>query len=66
MLQPLRSAIYAFKADSWWRPGSPAEADRARGRRRRSSGRAGFPNPAIRDFDDQPLDLKALDSDQRA
>jgi len=61
MLQPLRSAIYAFKADfvvaAWIARLKPTELEAAQAELRR----AGFPNPAIRDFDDQPLDLKALD-----
>jgi len=61
MLQPLRSSIYAFKTDfvvaSWiarLKPGELASASAAL----KSSG---FTNPTIRDFDDQPLDIKAVD-----
>ena len=61
MLQPLRSAIYAFKADfvvaAWIARLQPAELDAAQAELKR----AGFSNPSIRDYDDQPLDLKALD-----
>ncbi len=61
MLQPLRSSIYAFKTDfviaAWiarLRPDELAAAEQ-------ELKNAGFPNPTIRDFDDQPLDIKALD-----
>ena len=61
MLQPLRSAIYAFKADfvvaDWIARLKPTELDAAEAELKR----AGFSNPTIRDFDDQPLDIKALD-----
>lgn len=61
MLQPLRSAIYAFKADfvvaDWIARLKPTELDAAQAELKR----AGFSNPTIRDFDDRPLDLKALD-----
>jgi len=61
MLQPLRSAIYAFKTDfvvaSWVARLKPAELVAAQ----RELANEGFPNPNIRDFDDQPLDLKAID-----
>jgi two-component sensor histidine kinase len=61
MLQPLRSSIYAFKTDfvvaSWIARLKPAELDAARAVLKSS----GFTNPTIRDFDDQPLDLKAID-----
>jgi two-component sensor histidine kinase len=61
MLQPLRSAIYAFKVDfvvaDWIARLKPDELDAAETELKR----AGFPNPTIRDFDDQPLDIKALD-----
>jgi two-component sensor histidine kinase len=61
MLQPLRSSIYAFKTDfviaSWiarLQPGELADAEA-------ELKSAGFTNPTIRDFDDQPLDTKAID-----
>ena len=61
MLQPLRSAIYAFKADFvvavWIARLKPSELDAARAELAMS----GFSNPAIRDFDDRPLDIKAID-----
>jgi two-component sensor histidine kinase len=61
MLQPLRSAIYAFKTDfvvaDWIARLKPSELDAARAELAGS----GFSNPTIRDFDDQPLDLKTLD-----
>jgi two-component sensor histidine kinase len=61
MLQPLRSAIYAFKVDfvvaDWIARLKPTELDAAEAELKR----AGFSNPTIRDFDDQPLDIKALD-----
>jgi two-component sensor histidine kinase len=61
MLQPLRSSIYAFKTDfvvaSWIARLKPAEFDAARA----ELASAGFPNPTIRDFDDRPLDTRALD-----
>ena len=61
MLQPLRSAIYAFKTDfvvaAWIARLKPASC---RPRRANSPTRR-FANPTIRDFDDQPLDLKAID-----
>jgi two-component sensor histidine kinase len=61
MLQPLRSSIYAFKTDfvvaSWIARLKPSELEAAR----KELADAGFPNPAIRDFDDQPLDKAALD-----
>lgn len=61
MLQPLRSAIYAFKADfvvaAWIARLKPSELDAARAELATS----GFSNPAIRDFDDRPLDIKAID-----
>lgn len=61
MLQPLRSSIYAFKTDfvvagwiAWLQPSElgAASAELAS---------AGFPNPAIRNFDDRPLDIRSLD-----
>jgi two-component sensor histidine kinase len=61
MLQPLRSSIYAFKTDfvvaSWIARLQPGELDAAQAELKR----AGFSNPTIRDFDDQPLELKAID-----
>ena len=61
MLEPLRSAIYAFKTDfvvaQWIARLAPNDLDTAR----KELVKAGFPNPTIRDFDDKPLDLRALD-----
>jgi two-component sensor histidine kinase len=61
MLEPLRSAIYAFKTDfvvaGWVARLQPSELDAARA----AIAAAGFPNPTIRDFNDQPLDTAALD-----
>ncbi len=61
MLQPLRSSIYAFKTDfviaSWIARLKPSELGAAQTELKS----AGFANPTIRDFDDQPLDLKAID-----
>lgn len=61
MLQPLRSSIYAFKTDfvvaSWIARLKPSELGAAEAELRS----AGFTNPTIRDFDDQPLDTKAID-----
>jgi two-component sensor histidine kinase len=61
MLQPLRSSIYAFKTDfvvaSWIARLKPTELGAAQAELKS----AGFSNPIIRDFDDQPLDLKAID-----
>lgn len=61
MLQPLRASIYAFKTDfvvaSWIARLKPGELDDARAVLKSS----GFTNPTIRDFDDQPLDIKAID-----
>jgi two-component sensor histidine kinase len=61
MLEPLRSSIYAFKTDfvvaAWVARLKPEELDAAR----KELGRAGFPNPTIRDHDDKPLDTRALD-----
>jgi two-component sensor histidine kinase len=61
MLQPLRSSIYAFKTDfvvAGWiallRPGEFAAA-------RAELSQAGFPNPAIRGFNDAPLPASSLD-----
>ena len=61
MLQPLRSAIYAFKTDFviayWIARLKPADLPAAQAELKG----AGFTNPAICDFDDQPLDIKAID-----
>ena len=61
MLQPLRSSIYAFKTDfvvaSWIARLKPSELGAAQAELKS----AGFTNPTIRDFDDQPLDIKAID-----
>ena len=61
MLQPLRSSIYAFKTDfvvaSWIARLKPDELKAAR----KELASSGFPNPAIRDFDDKPLDTQSLD-----
>jgi CHASE1-domain containing sensor protein len=55
MLQPLRSAIYAFKTDfviaSWIARLKPADLAAAQAELKS----AGFTNPTIRDFDDPPL-----------
>jgi two-component sensor histidine kinase len=60
MLQPLRASIYAFKTDfvvaGWIARLEPNELDAARAELKG----AGFPNPAIRNFDDRPLDTRAL------
>jgi two-component sensor histidine kinase len=61
MLQPLRSSIYAFKTDfivaSWIARLKPNELDAAR----KELATAGFSNPVIRGFDDQPFDARSLD-----
>ena len=61
MLQPLRSSIYAFKTDfviaSWIARLQPSELDAAR----KELASEGFSNPAIRGFDDKPLDTASLD-----
>lgn len=61
MLQPLRASIYAFKTDfvlaSWIARLRPNELIPAQNELKRE----GFSNPAIRDYDGQPLDLKAID-----
>jgi two-component sensor histidine kinase len=61
VLQPLRSAIYAFKTDfviaSWIARLKPADLAAAQAELKS----AGFTNPTIRDFDDKPLDIKAID-----
>jgi len=57
MLQPLRSAIYAFKADfvvaSWIARLKPEELDGAS----KELAAAGFPNPTIRSLDGKPIDI---------
>jgi two-component sensor histidine kinase len=61
MLQPLRSSIYAFKTDfvvaNWVARLKPGELEAAQA----ELGSAGFSNPKIRSFEDQPLDTRALD-----
>jgi two-component sensor histidine kinase len=61
MLQPLRSAIYAFKTDfvfaMWIARLNTSELAAAQ----QELANEGFANPRIRDFDDHPLDLKAID-----
>jgi two-component sensor histidine kinase len=61
MLQPLRSSIYAFKTDfviaAWIARLKPTELDAAS----KELAAAGFPNPTIRNYDDKPLDVHALD-----
>jgi two-component sensor histidine kinase len=61
MLQPLRSSLYAFKTDfvvaSWIARLQPGELDGAR----KELASAGFSNPAIRHFDDQPLDTQSIE-----
>jgi two-component sensor histidine kinase len=61
MLQPLRSSIYTFKTDfvvaNWVARLKPNELEAARA----ELTSAGFPNPTIRRFDDQPLDPQSLD-----
>jgi two-component sensor histidine kinase len=61
MLEPLRSAIYAFKTDfviaSWIARLKPAELGIAEAELKA----AGFTAPAIRDFDDQPRQANAAD-----
>ena len=56
MLQPLRASIYAFKTDfvlaGWIARLQPNELDAARA----ELAKAGFPNPAIRNYDDSPRD----------
>jgi two-component sensor histidine kinase len=60
MLEPLRSAIYAFKTDfvvaAWIARLKPAEFDAARA----ALANAGFPNPTIRNFEDKPIDPTSL------
>jgi two-component sensor histidine kinase len=61
MLEPLRSSIYAFKTDfviaAWIARLKPTELDAAS----KELAAAGFPNPTIRNYDDKPLDVHALD-----
>ena len=61
MLQPLRSSIYTFKTDfvvaSWVARLRPNELEAARA----ELVGAGFSNPTIRSYDDQPLDTRSLD-----
>jgi two-component sensor histidine kinase len=61
MLQPLRSAIYAFKTDfvvaSWIARLKPGDLAAAQAELKS----AGFTNPTIRDFNDKPLDIKTID-----
>jgi two-component sensor histidine kinase len=60
MLEPLRSSIYAFKTDfivaGWVARLKPNELDIARGELEA----AGFSNPAIRNYDDKPLDPSSI------
>jgi two-component sensor histidine kinase len=60
MLQPLRSAIYAFKTDfvvaGWIARLAPDELDAARA----ALAKAGFPNPTIRNLQGKPLDPHSL------
>ena len=60
MLEPLRSAIYAFKADfviaSWIARLNPDDLAAAI----QELATAGFPNPVIRGLDDKPIDAHAL------
>ncbi len=61
MLQPLRSSIYAFKTDfvvaSWVARLKPDELEAARA----ELAAAGFSSPTIRNYKDQPLDIRSLD-----
>jgi CHASE1-domain containing sensor protein len=61
VLQPLRAAIYAFKTDfviaSWIARLKPDELAAAQTELKA----AGFTNPTIRDYEDRPLDIKAVD-----
>ena len=61
MLEPLRSAIYAFKTDflvaNWIARLKPSDLAVAQAELKS----AGFTNPVIRDFNDRPLDLKTID-----
>jgi two-component sensor histidine kinase len=60
MLQPLRSAIYAFKTDfvvaTWVARLKPDELAAAQ----KELAAEKFSKPEIRDYDDEPLDLKAI------
>jgi two-component sensor histidine kinase len=60
MLEPLRSAIYAFKTDfvvaSWIARLKPDELSAAQA----ALASAGFPNTTIRSYDDKPLDPATL------
>jgi two-component sensor histidine kinase len=60
MLEPLRASIYAFKTDfvvaGWIARLKPTELQAAR---TELTG-AGFSNPAIRNYDDKPLDAASL------
>jgi two-component sensor histidine kinase len=60
MLQPLRTSIYAFKTDfviaGWIARLRPSDLDAARA----ELVKAGFPNPAIRSYNDAPLDLRSF------
>jgi two-component sensor histidine kinase len=60
MLEPLRSSIYAFKTDfviaAWIARLNPAELDAAQ----KELAAAGFPNPTIRNFEDKPIDIRAM------
>src|SRR5215469_7303935 len=60
MLEPLRSAIYAFKTDfvvaGWIARLAPNDLPAAQAELKS----AGFTNPTIRDFDDKPLDIKTI------
>jgi two-component sensor histidine kinase len=60
MLQPLRSAIYAFKTDfviaAWIARLKPEEFDAAS----KELAAAGFPNPAIRQVDGKPIDIHTV------
>ena len=61
MLQPLRAAIYAFKADfvvaTWIARLKPSELAAAQ----RVLADESFANPVIRDFADKPVDIKTVD-----
>src|SRR5256885_3271821 len=61
MLPPRRAAIGAFKTDfvvaAWIARLKPSELAAAQ----RELASESFANSSIRDFDDQPLDLKAID-----
>src|ERR1700760_1080002 len=60
MLQPLRKSIYAFKTDfvvaGWIARLQPSELAAAS----KELASAGFPNPAIRSYDDAPRDTRSL------